>query len=285
MSYENRFLKPNQEECFSLSAIVVLDKMLKKNRPFCTLLEGDDTYLEELLDFLVDKEILELDLEKGEYIATQKGRNLYNNFLQRYKEYLTVFDVFCAVDLDEGSFGFEKFFDYSEEIFINFINEDRFVDLRVTVCEFKKMQSLNIFEIVFISFLLEKRFREPRDRSNILGTESWQYQCYTGTIFEEVVDICNGAPHFKELGYQDDQGAVSGEDVIRDVIEQGTQLARDIAEKRYKQEQEESSSNSDDEPEIVETHNHYEPEYYNSYHDPYYRSPLWDIALLGLILL
>ena len=39
--------------------------MIKKNRPFCTLLEGDDTYLEQLLDFLVDKEILELDLEKA----------------------------------------------------------------------------------------------------------------------------------------------------------------------------------------------------------------------------
>ena len=52
MSYENRFVKPNQEECFSLSAIIVLDKMIKKNRPFCTLLEGDDTYLEDLLDFL-----------------------------------------------------------------------------------------------------------------------------------------------------------------------------------------------------------------------------------------
>ena len=285
MSYENRFRKPNEEECFSLSAIVVLDKMIKKKRPFCTLLEGDDTYLEHLLDFLVDKEILELDLAKGEYVATSKGRNLYNNFLQRYREYLNLFDIFCAVDLDEGSFGFEKLFDYSEEIFMNFISEDRFIDLRVTVCEFKNIQPLNIYEIIFISFLLEKRFREPRDRSNVMGIESWQYQCYSGTIFEEIVDICNGSPHFRELGYEDHQGKVSGEDVIKDVIDQGTQLARDIAENRYKEEQKKSPSSNDDEPEITETHHNYEPDYYSSYHDPYYRSPLWDIALLGLILL
>ena len=30
MSYESRFIKPSQEECYSLSAIVVLDKMIKK---------------------------------------------------------------------------------------------------------------------------------------------------------------------------------------------------------------------------------------------------------------
>ena len=284
MSYESRFIKPSQEECYSLSAIVVLDKMIKKNRPFCTLLEGDDTYLEQLLDFLVDKEILELDLEKGEYVATQKGNNLYKNFLRRYKEYLTIFDIFCAVDLDEGSFGFEKYFDYSEEIFLNFINEDRFVDLRVTVCEFKKMQTLSIYEIVFISFLLEKRFREPRDRSNVMGTDSWQYQCYSGQIFEEIVQICNGAPHFNELGYEDNQGRVSGHDVLCDVIEQGTQLAREIAQKLHEQNQESVTSDNNHHPEVVETH-HYEPEYYGAYYDPYYRSPLWDVALLGLILL
>ena len=204
--------------------------------------------------------------------------------MQRYKEYLTIFDVFCAVDLDEGSFGFEKLFDYSEEIFLNFINEDRFVDLRVTVCEFKKMQTLTIYEIVFISFLLEKRFREPRDRSNILGTDSWQYQCYSGAIFEEIVAICNGSPHFNELGYQDDQGEVSGQDVLCDVVEQGTQLARKIAQKLHEQEQNKSDLDDDHKPEVVETH-HYEPEYYSPYYDPYYRSPIWDMALLGLILL
>ena len=284
MSYESRFSRPSRDESFSLTAIVVLDKMIKKNRPFSTLLEGDDIYLEELLDFLVDKQILELDLDAGEYKATAKGQNLYKNFLDRYRDYLRIFDIFCAVDLDEGVFGFEKIFDYSDEIFINYINEERFVDLRVSVCEFKQMKQINIFEIVFISFLLEKRFREPRDRTNVMGTESWQYQCCQGDIFDEIVEICNGSPHYNELGYEDEQGKVSGKDVMADIIEQGTQLSFDIdKQRRMKEEENEDRRQYESDPQVTETT--YETEYYAPYYDPYYHSPLWDIALIGLILL
>lgn len=283
MSYQNRFNYPTKEESFSLTAIVVLDKIIKKNRCFSTLLEGDDVYLEELLDFLVDKDILQLQLDEGQYTVTAKGQNLYKNFRERYRDYLRIFDVFCAVDLDQGVFGFEKIFDYSDDIFIDYINEDRFVDLRVTVCEFKNMQQINVFEIIFISFLMEKRFREPRDRSNVMGLESWQYQCSSGSIFTEIVAICNASPHYDELGYEDEQGRVSGKEVIADVIEQGTQLSMKIAQQRMNEDREKDQNSSNNDPEVIETH--YQTEYYAPYYDPYYHSPLWDLALIGLILL
>lgn len=286
MEYENRFKMPGIEEQHAFTAAVVLDKMIAKKRPFSALTEGDDTFIDDCLSFLSTKGILDTDVDKGEYVPSHKGKQLYNNMVKKYQEYVKLYDIYCAVDIEEGSFGFEKIFDYSDDVFQDYIHDDRFLDLRVTVAEFKKM---NCYEIVFMAFLMEKRFREPRDRSNVMGKDSWQYKCSSGEIFQEIVEICNRAPHFEELGFEDDQGSVSGEDVIRDIIDQGTQLARKIHEQQLQEEREQQRGRfeeDDMEPEVVTTTTYSDPYYYDPYwHDPYYVSPVWDIALLGIILL
>ncbi|MBT3784255.1 hypothetical protein HOF92_04705 [bacterium] len=285
--YDSRFSLPKQEELHTYISIIILDKMLKKNRAFPVMLEGDDTHLEYIFDFLVKNGVMDVG-DDSCYFPTDKGKNLYKTFLKKYTEFVKIYDVFCAVDLEEGIFGFEKSFDYEEDVFVNYLEDDRFVDLRVTVCEFK---GINPFEMVFLSFLKEKRFREPKDRSVVSGSESWQHRTVYGEIFEEIVQILNLSLHHEELGYEDEEGVVSGEDVIKDVIEGGMDLARKIHEhqKRVDDRADQlASENQDEEEEIIETRvieEDWGPDYFDPYYDPYYYSPVWDIALIGLILL
>jgi|GEM_PF-844281 len=286
-SYDSRFTLPAQEELYTYIAVVILDKIIKKNRSFSVTLEGDDTHLEYIFDFLVKNHVVDID-DNSCYFATDKGKNLYKNFLKKYTEFVKIYDIFCAVDLEEGVFGFEKIFDYDDDVFANYLEDDRFVDLRVTVCEFK---GINPFEMVFLSFLREKRFREPKDRSIVLGSESWQHRAVYGESFEEILKILNLSLHFEELGYEDEEGVVSGEDVIKDVIEEGMNLARKIHEhqKRVDEQADRVMRESQDEPEeVIETRvydDDWGHDYFDPYYDPYYYSPVWDIALLGLILL
>lgn len=294
--YTNRFCLPSKEEQFSLIGLIVLDKMINKNRVFSTMLEGDDIHLQEFFDFFNNNQIFDINIEEGCYEVSNKGKRLYKTFLQRYEEYLKIYDIFCAVDLEEGKFAFEKINELDDHLFADYINQDCFHDLRVTVLEFKNRakQTINPMEIVFISFLIEKRFREPKDRNEVLGRESWQYFTTCGDVFREIVEICNNAPHWEELGYEDDQGEVSGEDVIADVIEQAAHLGKELDQQRADQDREyretQQQEELDDEPEIIETttyHDYggyYDPYYYDPYYDPYYVSPIWDLALLAIIL-
>lgn len=286
-AFESRFSMPSQEEQHTYISVVILDKMIKKNRVFSVSLDGDDTHLEYIFDFLMKNQVVDLD-EDSNYLPTEKGKSLYKNFLAKYTEFVKIYDIFCAVDLEEGAFGFEKLFDYDGDVFRNYLQDNRFVDLRVTVSEFK---GINPFEVVFLAFLNEKRFREPRDRLLVLGSESWQHRAVYGELFEEILNILNNSLHYEELGYEDDQGIVSGEDVIKDVIEQGLDLSRRIHEYQRKMDLEDrkarqqanEESNEPTETTVIEED--WGPGYYDPYYDPYYYSPVWDIALLGLILL
>ena len=284
--FSKRHGMPHKDEQHTLIGIVILDKMIQKKRAFLTSLEGDDTHLEDVLDFLSSHGVLDIDVESAQYVVTPKGKSLYETFLKKYKEYLRIYDVFCAVDLGAGEFGFEKLFDYQADVFQQYIHEERFQDLRVTVCEFKKM---NPIEVIFISFLMEKRFREPKDRTMVLGEKSWQFGLVYGEIFREILDICNRSLHFEELGYQDELGKVSGEAVIRDVVEQGYKLSREIHMHRLELQKEAEAEEREQRLKDLEpvsqttTVSEYEA-YYSPYSDPYYRSPLWDLALLAIIL-
>jgi hypothetical protein len=88
------------------------------------------------------------------------------------------------------------------------------------VAELKK---INPVEIVFMSFLKEDRF--GRDETG------WQFDLLLGSIWDEILHICNTAIPLEALGYEDDQGRVSAEDVIKDIIRQGAEIMIKLLEK------------------------------------------------------
>ncbi len=264
----------SEDEKKQFASAYLLDRMINGPLTFPLLLEDHDKDLEPILEYMLTRDYVEI---KGHrYVPGSKGREVLLRFSRRYKDYLKNFDVFCAVDLESGNFAFEKWFEIEDDaVWDAYLEEERWEDLRVAVAAFKK---LNPVEIVFMSFLNEKRFGN--------AGEGWQFDLLLGTVWDEILEICNSALCVADLAYEDDErNSISGEDVIKDVLSQGAELNLWIREEEEKEEEEEEEDEDEfgsrghhgDDDSYVETVVVEEVSYdtYNAYYDPFYISPVW----------
>ena len=220
----------------------LLEHLATKSKKYSVLLEGHDEDLEDLFVFMMSKDYVKIT-EDNHYEITERGEQKLEDIKKRYSEYLAHFDIYCAVDLEDG-FAFEEFFSVSQAQFEQILNEERFDDLRLAVGEYKNM---NPFDIVFLSFLNEGRFGN--------AAAGWQFDLKSGLIWNEIENIVENAIKVEDLAYQDqDQQNVSGKIVIEDIISQGSSLNQ----KLHKQSDRETLSEDE--------------EYYS---DPQYKSDVW----------
>jgi DNA-binding PadR family transcriptional regulator len=270
---EKKVYALNDEQKKQFAGAYLLNVMINTPSSFPVLLEGNEQDLEPLLEWLLMKEYIEIRNQES-YVPNEKGREVLKRFLARYTEFLKVFDIYCAVDLQAGEFAFDSYFDFEDNVgWKKFLNDERWDDLRLAVAEFKKIDPV---EIAFMSFLNEDRF--GRDETG------WQFDLLLGNIWDEILHICNTAIRWEELGYEDEQGSVSAEDVMTDIIKQGSALMIKLLEKEQasRKEQPHEGEDFDDDNNnggnnvvakvVVEE----QPiDYYYSYYDPFYVSPLW----------
>ena len=269
----------SEEKRKEYAGVFVLENMINKPTAFPVFLEGNDTHLEGILEWLLVKDFIIIQ-DKALYVPTSKGRRVIERFLQRYTDFLNIFDVFCAVDLESGEFAFAEYFDFDEEEdWYAFLEEDRWEDLRIAVAQYKKIDPV---EIVFMSFVSENRFGQDE--------EGWQFDLLLGDVWDEILKICNTAVHWHELEYDDDDGeSVTAEEVMEDIIRQGAELMVEL----LKQEESfaEPIDHRDDLPGSYNDDDYYVEEiiieerpigYYYDYYDPFYLSPFWIGALIIL---
>lgn len=206
-----------------LASDYLLKKMTSENwRPDLMLDAPGDRDLEPALEQMMTQGWISIQSPKDAdafYIPTEAGKARAFHFQTRYSEFLRVFDIFCAVDLKAGEFALASYFDLSESAWSKFIEEPRWDDLRVAVAEYKGIDPI---EVVFLSFLQEKRFGSDQP--------GWQFDLLLGDTWKDVVAVCNNSISVDQLGYEDEQGKVSGEDVIRDVILQGFKILKHLAQ-------------------------------------------------------
>jgi len=261
--------------------LVLLNEIINFQHYFPVRLQGHDAYLKPYLAQMQVSGILEI--KDNQYIPTLAGRIELQNFYDRYQEFLQMFDIYCAVDLEAGEFAFsskndEAFVDSDDEWFA-FLNEERFSDVRVAVADFK---GINPNEIVFMSFLQERRFDIVDADGNEI--DGWQYALTDEAgVWQEIEDITDSAIPVEHL-------LPNG--VLEDVIKQGTQIAMDIikeADELDRQDQEAEDAFYDEQDEVIEEVTeyvevvelpYYEYEYYEPYYDPYYISPIWLLPVL-----
>ena len=138
-----------EEQKKQFAGAYLLKKMVETSMEVPVLLEGSNQFLEPVLSYLMEKEYVDIE-ENERYVPTENGREVLQRFLRRYYDFLRHFDIYCAVDLGEGAFAFERYFDFDhdqqEADWQRFLNDDRWEDLRVAVAAFK---GLNPVEIVF----------------------------------------------------------------------------------------------------------------------------------------
>ena len=198
--------------------LYLLDYMIQEDKKFLVLLDEYSEDLEPIFDELMARELIEID-QKQRYCVSRQGRALHQNFLKRYREEIVRNDVFCAVDLEKGEFAFAYYNDFPDlDDWNAFLNADRWDDLRVAVCEYLEQDPI---ELIFMSFINEKRF--GRDDQG-----KWQFDLLLGSVWDDILEICNQSIHWPELGYEDDQGKVAAADVIEDIIAQGNALMRSL---------------------------------------------------------
>ena len=264
----------SEERKKQYAGVYLLEYMINRPASFDLLLSEDDSDLESILENLLVKGYVDIK-DKAKYVPTQEGRAVLQGFLERYTEYLNVFDVYCALDLEAGEFAFAHYFDLRErDTWKEFLNDDRWDDLRIAVAECKKMDPI---EVVFMSFIAEGRF--GRDHTG------WQFDLLLGSVWDEIMEICNAAIHYQELGYTDGDEEISPEQVIEDIICQGAELMIELHEKDAKlarpiEHADSNGSNIGDDAEeeyvveevIVED---WPVSDYYGYRDPYYLSPGW----------
>ena len=253
---------------FKFITFLLLNEIINASNHFPIILTGDDLILEDNLKFMLHNKLIEQ--KEGRYVQTASGKEYLKKFLDRYYEYLKMYDLYCAVDLAKGEFAFASFFEASDDDeWAKILNEDRFKDVRIAVAEFKKIDPL---EIVFMSFLNEDRFNTeiPGWQENIAGDNAWK----------EIEDICNTAISVSKLEEGENKG------VIEDIVKKGNLLMKDILLK-----EQEMFNKSEVDEEVTETttttttivedeyveipsygYSYFEPYYY----DPFYISPIWD---------
>jgi hypothetical protein len=231
----------------------LLDQLMDK-RDFSVVLTGNDTVLEPLFVEMLSLNFVKI--ERNFYKIDVKGQEFVDNFFARYAEFLKFYDIFCAVDLTNAEFAFKKFYDFDTDAeWETYLNQDNWQDVRVAVCEFKKLDPI---EIVFMSFLNEKRF----------DTNNWQFDLVSDLIWDEVLEICNTAIPLEDL---------IDDDVMSDIVNQGSTIMLDILKEENRIKLEELKNNVD-EDEYNEEVEYVEEEiiYYQEYtYDPYYVSPCW----------
>ena len=266
--------KVNQEKSDQYTSILLMDYLINHNGELPLLMDGPFRTLEPLVIKLSAAGYVRTPAmnEKGNsYIATDKGREALGKFMQRYSEYLKIYDVFCAVDLTEGTFAFSRFYDFDTDDDWNaYLNQDNWEDVRIAVAEYKKVDPL---EIVFMSFINEGRFDLTR--------YTWQMDISSGMIWEEMEKICNAALTVDQINQGDDT-------VMPDIIRQGAELTVSLLQEEEARNKEAGQSQGGPTPgqpgtttTITEENYAYPPSYYQPYYQPGYISPMW----LGLLFL
>ncbi len=234
-----------QETKQQFAGIMVLDRMIgSQDRIHASLMERDDKLLDDSLNILQDKGLVEIDNENF-YIPTERGQKLYQTVLGQQMSYTTHFDIYSHVDLGEGVFANKL---------QHFLDDPRWEDLRVAVSEYKKVDP---YRMVFLAMMSAGAFYENPD---------WKFDLSMGTLFDEMEEIVQSQILIDELAYEDEEGVISGGDVIVDIIEQGALLNKERYEAQAQQETEARAMQryrDDDDDEVVVVHHGHPGGYYD----------------------
>ena len=200
LTYEKEELKEAKNALSEVKQDIEKNKHCRLN---IALLERDDENLEFLLNFMESRGTLTVE-EDNFYKVTEKGHDVYQDLVNQLDAYVTHFEIYAYVDLEQGIFGDQE---------TDLLEGDKWFDLRVAVAEYK---GIDPYRVVFLAMLSAETFYENPD---------WKFDLSMGTLFQDMELIVQDQLHVDDLGYSDSEGEVPGEAVIQDIIQQGSKLS------------------------------------------------------------
>ncbi len=197
------------------AASFLLFSMWKNQRDYDVLLENNDQCLEPSLLLLQSKGYVELSAQHH-YTVSESGVVKAQQFEARYQALLTYLDLFGYVDLEAGEFAWAYYSECgSKAEWQSLLAEERWEDLRVAVIGHLGGSAP---ELVFFHFVSEERFDQQ--------TAGWQTELAHGVFWDQVVEICDSAIQPDELAFEGENGVVTAQAVLDDIVEQGFECLR-----------------------------------------------------------
>ena len=155
-------------------SVLLLENLINFNHKYHVLLEGSLKPLEPFLIHMSAKGYV--SIKNDHYVPTSKGGDVLKDYLTKLEEFRRVYRIYSAVDTGEGTFAFEEYFNVdTDEDFEELLNEERFVDLRIALCELK---GINPLEIVFLEFVDGNKFD--------IEEEGWESGLSSSAIWFEI---------------------------------------------------------------------------------------------------
>lgn len=210
--------KMDPQVCKLYQGILLLNHLINKVGSLPVLLQGDDKYLEPVLQELYN--VGRVAIMKQRYVPTDLGRESLVKFMAQFTEFVKLYGVFKWYDTATKEFLYSSYYQSSESEYETLKNEmrdgwSRWEDLRIPVMVYKQMDPI---QIVFMAQLDAGRFDTT--------TEGWQFDLVSGLVWDEIIDICNSALTWERLGEALGTGS-DDQSVISDIITRGMQVMRD----------------------------------------------------------
>ncbi len=261
----------SEERKIEFAGVYLLGELVRGRQTISSELTEDQKDLAPILTVLQTKNYIEI--VDARYGVTVQGKNALESFTRRYYEYLNIYDVYALVDLQEGEFAFESYFECeTQEEWEKLTQNECWSDLRIAVISYLKLDPI---EIVFMQLLQDGSFGRTADGR-------WNHEFLLGSIWNTIIDICESAIQWEELDWEDDEGVVPAEDTIKDIITNGSEIIIELHKQGLNfqpypshNENSEEEDDSDDEYVVEEVVEEYPASYWGCYMNPFYVAPIW----------
>ena len=219
------------DQKITYQSLYILYLMVKKDYRFSNVLTKNLRLVEEAIDFLEAKKLIEqteiggevkkvLGIKYGKeetywvYAPTPAATEVIRQYEHRYVEFLKFYDVYAHVDPDTGSFAMEKMAEFlvgeQEEEWAEYKAESRWQDYRIPVAVFK---GLDPREMIFFSMVAEGQLEPSEDDEN----NDWAVRLFSIELWEEMYEILRTAPRWEDQGAE----GVKPKKIMKTIIKMG----------------------------------------------------------------
>ncbi len=205
-----------QEIRIGYASLFLLKEMIENQLLFSIYLEDDEVHLEPLFAWLRGRKFVSIDKQDAQYVMTPKGERYVDFFMQRYADFIARYDIYGGVDLKNQDFAVRYLADFRDpHAWQRFLNEERWIDLRVAVAEYIGFDAV---EVMFLSFMYAGRFGR--------GPSGWSRDRLLGSVWEEIQAACNSAVRLSSLG---EGPELPPEMVIQKIMDEGEQMMKGLS--------------------------------------------------------
>ncbi len=183
--------------------MAVLYAMLEQGKTFSTLLEGEDAFLEPVLDEMFKRELVDIDARRNAYVVTKKGEELRTGMVGMYDQLLK-FEIFGSVNQGLALAVPNQAPEEDPNAVYDNILDPRFVDVPGT-SEDLRLAMLNWLGTAMTEQLGGKQvdpyqvvFLQKLRAGQYKGPDFW-FHLRTGTVFDQIQGIVDKAVKWTQL--------------------------------------------------------------------------------------